>query len=736
MPHHWKFFRTGGLVQVSLLTPGDLQSLDELDPKLWVALGCPVKGLEVDEKTLALIDTDNDGRVREPDIIAAAKWATSQLKNPELILQPKDGLPLSAIKDDTDRGRELLQAAQLVLSNLGTPQVDTLTVGTFAFPKDYYAAGRINGDGVIAPEAATDADTKKLIEDIAATMGATKGKTGTVGVTPAQVEAFFTELSAYSEWATTGVAPELRVFGEQTDTAYAAVADVRLKIDDYFTRCRLLAFDIRSTEALNRPANDYLALAPKNLALRGSPVAGPAGLAAVVSGAAELANFPIVLAAPEAPLPLMSGINPAWVDAVANLKAHAVSVAFGPDKTSLSESEWISLSGRFAAYEKWLGTKPAGKVAALNWARAKDILDGQGRAGLDALLGRDAALAPGFNSLVDLERLVRYRRDLNTILHNFVNFADFYSADANAVFQAGQLYLDARSCELCVKVDDPAVHAVIASMSKLCIAYVDCRRPGMTMKIAACFTNGDSDYLYVGRNGMFIDRQGRDWDATIVKLIDNPISIRQAFLNPYKKFVRFIEEQMAKRAGDADAAVTTALTSTAATATAAPGAAAAAATPVVAAVIPAVPHKIDLGMLAAIGVAVGGLSAAMAGLFSALFGLGPWMPAGIVGLLLAISAPSMFIAWLKLRQRTLGPLLEASGWAINGRVKINIPLGKSLTQMAKLPPGSERHFTDPYRDKGAFWRAFFFWVIVGAIAGYLIYARVEHYFPFELKPGK
>jgi len=718
MAHHWTFFRTGGLIQAALKTPADLQALDELDPKLWVALGCPVKGLEIDEKTLALIDTDGDGRVREPDIIAAAKWSTTHLKNPELMLQPADGLPLAAIDAATESGQALLSAARLVLTNLGTPQADTLTVATFTFPKDFYSATRINGDGVIAPEAATDADTKKLIEDIAATMGSTKGKTGAVGITPDQVTAFLTELSAYSDWTTTGVATELRVFGEQTDAAYAAVAAVRSKVDDYFTRCRLIAFDIRSSEALNRPADDYLALAAKNLALRGSPVGGPAG---VVSGAAELANFPIVLAAPGAPFPLAAGINPAWVAAVGHLRTDAVAVAFGADKTSLTESEWTDLSGRFAAYEKWLGTKPAGKVAALDWARAKEILDGKGRAGLDVLLGRDAELAPGFESLVDLERLVRYRRDLNTILHNFVNFSDFYSKDSMSVFQAGQLYLDARSCELCVKVDDPAAHSVIAAMSKLCIAYVDCKRPGATMKVAACFTQGDSDYLFVGRNGIFIDRQGRDWDATITKLIDNPISIRQAFLNPYKKFVQFIEDQFAKRAAAADAAITSNLNSAATAPT--PG------TP------PTPPPKFDIGTLAAMGVAVGGISTAVGLVLGHILSLGIWAPFGMFGLVLLISAPSMVIAWLKLRQRTLGPLLEASGWAINGRVKINIPLGKNLTQMATLPPGSARHFRDPYRDKASFWRWFLFWVLVGAVGGALVYARVTHQFPFEEKPA-
>ena len=52
------------------------------------------------------------------------------------------------------------------------------------------------------------------------------------------------------------------------------------------------------------------------------------------------------------------------------------------------------------------------------------------------------------------------------------------------------------------------------------------------------------------------DRKGRDWDATITKIVDNPISIRQASWSPYKKFVRMIEEQIAKRAAAAEAAST------------------------------------------------------------------------------------------------------------------------------------------------------------------------------------
>ena len=101
----------------------------------------------------------------------------------------------------------------------------------------------------------------------------------------------------------------------------------------------------------------------------------------------------------------------------------------------------------------------------------------------------------------------------------------------------------------------------MAALAGTYLAYCDCVRKGTSekMQILAAFTGGDSDNLMVGRNGIFYDRKGRDWDATITKIMENPISIRQAFWAPYKKVVRMIEEQVAKRAAAADEAAATKL---------------------------------------------------------------------------------------------------------------------------------------------------------------------------------
>jgi hypothetical protein len=190
----------------------------------------------------------------------------------------------------------------------------------------------------------------------------------------------------------------------------------------------------------------------------------------------------------------------------------------------------------------------------------------------------------------------------------------------------------------------------------------------------------------VGRNGIFYDRQGRDWDATITHIIENPISLRQAFWSPYKKFVRMIEEQIAKRAAAADSAATSQLQSTAAD---------------VAHLDKkkVEPKKIDTGTLAAIGLVLTTLLAALGGIFGAFSRLPVWeIPLAIFGIMLAISLPSVVLAYVKLSKRNLGPILDANGWAVNALAKINVPFGTALTGVAKLPEGAQRDLIDPYAE--------------------------------------
>ena len=119
------------------------------------------------------------------------------------------------------------------------------------------------------------------------------------------------------------------------------------------------------------------------------------------------------------------------------------------------------------------------------------------------------------------------------------------------------------------------------------------------------------------------------------------------------------------------------------------------------------------GIFAAIGLAVGAIGTAIASMVTGLLGLKGWqIPLALLGLLLVISGPAVVMAWFKLRSRNLGPILDANGWAVNARARINIPFGTSLTQLAQLPAGAERALNDPYAEKKSPWKT---WLVVAVI---------------------
>jgi hypothetical protein len=712
----WRFFRAGGFDQVKIETGDDLAHLDQLDQKLWVALACPTRGLEFDSRTLELIDTDKDGRVRAPEVIAAAKWATSLLKITDEITKCSPVLPLAAINDATPEGKQILASARQILLNLGKADATGISIEDAADTVKIFAATTFNGDGIVPADAAGDDEAAKtLINEIMACMGIENDRSGKPGVSQAKTDAFFAEAQAYSDWWKKSEGDQtILPLGEATTAASAAVKAVKVKVDDYFARCRLAKFDPRAVASLNRAESEYVALATKDLTVN----------------APEIASFPLAQIAADKALPLADGVNPAWAGALATLQTAAVKPLIG-DKSSLTEAEWNALQAKLAAFEAWSAGKVGAAVEKLGLKRVREILAGRTQEAITALIAKDKLLEPEANAIANVEKLVRYHRYLYVLCVNFVSFKDFYSRKTPAIFQAGRLYLDQRACDLCLTVEDVGKHGTMAALAGSYLAYCDCVRKGTgeKMTIVAAFTDGDSDNLMVGRNGVFYDRKGRDWDATITKLIDNPISIRQAFWLPYKKLVRMVEEQIAKRAAAADAASTAKLQDAAAvTAGAAPAK-------------PAEPKKMDLGTIALLTTAftaIAGIITTVLAKMTGLFALGlmavPALIGVFLGLILLVSGPSMILAYMKLRKRNLGPILDANGWAVNSKAKINVPFGKSLTQVAALPPGSQRDMVDPFAEKPSPWPKIILVLLVLAIigGGCWYYGKLDQWVPAKI----
>lgn len=673
--HDWRFFRAGGFDQVLLDRGSDLLQLAELDQKLWAALSCPVKGLEMDERTLALIDSDQDGHIRAPELMAAIHWAAERLRHSDLLLQALDPLPLSAIDCSTPAGQALYSSARQISGSPGKADSDSISVADASNRAAILAALPLNGDGIITPNSSDDPAIQEVITLLCQALGGITDSSNRTGIDAALIDTAFAALEARQTWEAAAVLPEGLADADAAAAAWSALAAVRAKVDDYFTRCALAAFDARAGHLLNSSDATLEALSPQAL--------HPASEA--------IAALPLAQVAPDAPLPLCSGLNPAWQAAIATLVQTAIRPLSGEVK-QLAAADWQQLCAWLAPYGAWQANRPATPLDGLD-AAARQALAAPGlRQTLLDLVAADAAVHDEAEAIVEVERLTRYVRDLARLTHNFVSFSDFYRDGKTALFQAGKLYLDGRCCKLCLKVLDPARHATLASLSGIYLVYCDCVRGTEKISIAAALTAGDADQLMVGRNGVFYDQAGNDWDATIVRIVDHPISLRQAFWSPYKKMGKLVGEQVQKFANARAKSVEDSHAALIAEGGKKPDAGK-----------PATPTASPFdaarfaGIFAAIGLALGAIGTALASIMASFFKLQWWqMPLAVLGIMLLISGPSVVLAFLKLRQRNLGPLLDAGGWAINTRARINLPFGVTLTELAELPEGAARNLHDPY----------------------------------------
>ena len=311
-----------------------------------------------------------------------------------------------------------------------------------------------------------------------------------------------------------------------------------------------------------------------------------------------------------------------------------------------------------------------------------------GKAAVDA--ANAAALAAAQTQYKPLEKLLLLKRDFCTLLRNFVSFQDFYAkrvvgrigVEAKdespwAIFQAGTLVIDQRACNLCLRVNDMAKHNAQAPDSGMFLIYCNCKlhATGETMQIVAAMTLGDIRNLKVGKNALFYDRQGRDWEAEVVKIIDNPISIGQAFWSPYRKLGEWISGLITKSAAEKEKKSFADMTAKLQTPPAAGQA--------------AQPAPFDMakfaGIFAAIGLAIGSIGTFLTSLLSEVKEMHAWALLIVPAVLIVVSGPSMILAWMKLRKRNLAPLLNANGWAVNADAIVSVLFGNTLTEQAQYP---------------------------------------------------
>lgn len=602
--YNWKFASIGGVARVSIASGEDIKHLAELDGKLWTVLSMPIKALEFDAKTLALVDKDNDGKIRMNEIVETSQYLCKVLKNADDLLKREDHLSLSALSDAPESQALVAAANLLEKTEFSLADVAALNAGVAA--------------GVAAQE---------------------------VPQAP--------------------VAP----YGDHTAAVIAAVDALKAKVADFFMRCQLIAFNENCAAAVDTSLAKITAITDKDMS----------------ACVAEIAQCPLAQPNKDLLLPLTKVINPALAASFEVIRANALAVEY-PEAEAITQEQWQAVVAKLSAY-----------TAAVE-AQAKEVAAIQ-----------DKTLAEKKAAIDVWDNFLHLYRDFHRLLCNFVNMSDFYTKDVakQPVFQAGKLLIDQRCCELCIEVTDMSKHGDMAGLSGMYLVYCACtsKVKNQTRNIVAVLTDGDVDGLRVGKNAVFYDRNGLDWDAVITKIIDNPISIAQAFWSPYKKLGRWISEKINKAASDKESKITKDLTAGTDKVVANAGKPTDAKAPA-ANTAQAFDIAKFCGIFAAIGMAIGYIGGFLTQFAQGLLSLGWLMPLGIIAIFLLISGPSMFIAWSKLKKRDLGPVLNANGWAINARILVNMAFGATLTSLAKYPNVMMMAAQDPYarkKKKGVAW---------------------------------
>lgn len=761
------FQRMGGLDQVVLLNNEEWQNLDKLDPKLWMALSCPIEGLEFSRPTLDLLDKDHNGRVRAQEVTEAVQWICDRLINPTCLRESSSDLRIEALRDDTDAGKALRKAADLALEKQAKEKTDFLTLPEVEAIVKEAAAYPFNGDGIVPPDSAPAPSAKEeglnnireYIICAISIIGAVKDASGKPGLNEDLVKELDSRLYSALEWRNSLKSVHMPL-GDKTAAAWTLLQKLMPKFEDYFSRCNLAAF---SPETLAKISD----------AGQTSEEQQSASSPNVLINPSTLLELPLAKINPDGTLDIQKGLNPAWSKDVQEFCNLAAPLAGGSLK-KLDEKTWGSIKSSFAEYAAVLSKKPSWPVpdpdadrvtypdcptlalapaddplkrgflpldpteviASLSDEQIKTMLGSKIHEEFSAFVTKDLE-APPLASFEDLRKLMLYKGNLYTFLRNFLSFLDFYDHDRKAIFQTGTLYLDSRSCRLCVPVDDVENHARLSASSHLCLIYCDCNRQDeagveYNCKIAAALTAGTLAALIDGRHGLFIDNNGNEWDTKIIQIVHNPISLKEAVWAPYIRVSNMIGEQIQKFVASKEEAVGEMTGKAASTLADAAGKQPAAA----AAAMPAPKEGFDFaknaGIFAALSVALSVLSAAFAYIAKSVASLGWWWPVALLVVFICISGPSVISAWFKLRKRSLGPLLDASGWAVNKGAPINLVMGASLTQVGKLPPNSTRDFNDPYtlpellraKKRRAWIKFIIFLLFLACLGGFWLYCVI------------
>ena len=651
------FKNYGGSYQLRVQNAQDLEKIQVLDDAYWAATSIPIDSLNCDHAFASYVDTDKNGRIRTDELKAALVWLFRFLTNRSHLSEGTEILNLGDIDTTYPEGQKLKASAKLILTNLNSSNTQKINLSQIRDVQNIMANMANNGDGIIPPEVTTDPDSAQFITSVMETVGSTLDACGKPGISQEQLEIFFQEAESYLAWQKEGEIPkedkttEIMFWGTETPQAYQLMISLEWKLEQYFAQCAMVRFDERTKAQMQLRQKELEEIDFTDKSMMES----------------RLKNAPLALPNPKGILDLESIINPGYAERLFEFKEKVLKRALGESVKQLTEKQWNKVKTIFTPYKTWLKNKRGIKVEKLGTDRLKTYLNGPYKREASELIAKDLAAADDLNQIHNLEKLILYQRWLMELANNFVSFANIYSPQHRSLIEMGTLVIDGREMTFTMKVRDRSAYKKIAGNSYIYLLYLEItgrQDKDIKFEIVAAVTSGSTGRLRIGKRGIFFTTDGIEWDAEVVDIVENPISLWESVRAPFKQITNLVKKQIDKFSKSRQNKLETAISSPSGS-------------------------GIARDLLLGGGLAIAAIGSSLAYITKALSQVKPVHILGMLaGLTVVILLPGMIIGFTKIRKRDMSVLLEASGWAVNVRMRLNSALGRLFTHTPHLPKGA------------------------------------------------
>ena len=638
----------GSTRQLRIASHEDLEAILSLDEALWIATTAPTSTIRADSVFLQYLDSDDDGRLRADEVKAAIRHLLTHLRDWSGVDTGSDRIALAAIDRSSELG-ESIHASGVKMRRRYGGEDDIVSLSRVRVVKDEILSGGLDEAGIVLPEAAGDEDIKGFVVGIIDSTGGRMHSSGGAGVDSSSLDAFLEEGARFVGWLEEANPPgqegatEILPLGPDTAGAYETLHALEAKLTQYFLLC-----DVKRV----------------NPALLQRALETPEGQRAinlfdVAEAESYLADAPLAAPDDEGLIGLERGqnINPHFRKALEEFEDRVVRPLLGEDIRAFDKAAFRRILSIFDSYVAWLARKPDVRVEGLGDEKLRRFVgEAHYRETVRSLIDESHRTAFILENIRELEKLILYQANLLELVRSFVSFPHLYDPDRRALFEMGTLVMDGRHFSVAVKVLDRELHKEASTASNFYVMYLEVygSKAEKAYEIAVPVTSGSRGNLRLHKWGIFNDVDGGELHARIVDIVENPISLTEAVLDPFARIARSVIRRLEEFSSQAE-------------------------------------EKLKSGGLAKVeapssgAIAGGGIAVAALG-SSFAFATKTLAAVSLKHILIALAViaaivaiPAGLAAWYKLARRDLSAILEGSGWGLNARMRLTRDQARQFT---------------------------------------------------------